>query len=226
VIPLAYDFQWGVLRPAISELWSGLWITLELAAVSLVLSLVLGLVVALLRLSPIAPLRWLAALYVWIFRSLSLYIYVIWIYFGFASAFGLNMSQLEAGILALTVMNSAYMAEIYRSALRAVDRGQHEATASLGFSRSRGFVTVILPQAWRVALPSLVNQFVDIVKDSSIVSAIGIQDLFGKTITLVNTDRASFELYSLVGIYYIVLVLALTALSATLERRLSRHLVT
>jgi His/Glu/Gln/Arg/opine family amino acid ABC transporter permease subunit len=222
---VAYTIQWDVIRPAIGELWSGLWVTLELASLSLVFSLVLGLVVALMRLSPIAPVRWFAALYVWIFRALSLYIYVLWIYFGIATAIGLNISKLESGVLALTIMNSAYMAEIYRSALRAVDRGQHEAAASLGFSRTRGFVTIVLPQAWRIALPSLVNQLVDIVKDSSIVSAIGIQDLFGVTNRLVSTDRASFELYSLVAVYYLVLVLSLTAASTLLERRLQRHLI-
>jgi His/Glu/Gln/Arg/opine family amino acid ABC transporter permease subunit len=222
---VAYAIQWDVIRPAIGELWGGLWVTLELASASLVLSLVLGLVVALLRLSPIAPVRWFAAVYVWIFRALSLYIYVLWIYFGIASEIGINISKLEAGVIALTIMNSAYMAEIYRSALRAVDRGQHEAAASLGFSRTKGFVTIVLPQAWRIALPSLVNQFVDIVKDSSIVSAIGIQDLFGVTNLLVSTDRASFELYSLVAVYYLVLVLSLTAASTLLERRLARHLI-
>jgi His/Glu/Gln/Arg/opine family amino acid ABC transporter permease subunit len=225
VIPVAYAFQWNVIRPAMGELWHGLWVTIELAVLSLVLSLALGLVIALLRLSPVAPLRWFAYVYVAVFRAISLYIYVLWIYFGIATAAGINLSPLESGVIALTVMNSAYMAEIYRSALRAVDRGQHEAVASLGFSRTRGFVTVIMPQAWRIAVPSLVNQLVDIVKDSSIVSIIGTSDLFGITNRLVSTDRAPFELYTLVAIYYLVLVLALTAASTLLERRLQRHLV-
>jgi His/Glu/Gln/Arg/opine family amino acid ABC transporter permease subunit len=225
VITFAYDFQWDVIRPAVGELWQGLWITIELSVLSVIFALALGLVIALLRLSPIAPLRWFAAAYVAVFRALSLYIYVLWIYFGIASALGINISKLTSGVIALTIMNSAYMAEIYRSALRAVDRGQHEAAASLGFSRTRGFVTIVLPQAWRIAVPSLVNQFIDIVKDSSIVSAIGIEDLFGKTLMLDSTDHASFELYTLVGMYYLVLVLILTASSTLLERRLSRHLV-
>jgi His/Glu/Gln/Arg/opine family amino acid ABC transporter permease subunit len=222
---LAYEFQWGVIRPAIGELWSALWVTIELSVLSVLFALALGLVIALLRLSPIAPLRWFAAAYVAVFRALSLYIYVLWIYFGLASAVGINISKLASGVIALTIMNSAYMAEIYRSALRGVDRGQREAAASLGFSRTRSFVTVELPQAWRIAVPSLVNQFVDIIKDSSIVSAIGIEDLFGKTIMLDSTDHASFELYSLVAMYYLALVLVLTAASTLLERRLQRHLI-
>jgi His/Glu/Gln/Arg/opine family amino acid ABC transporter permease subunit len=222
---VAYAFQWEVLRPAMGELWHGLRITLELSGLSLVFSLALGLVVALCRMSPVAPLRGAAYLYIQVFRALSLYIYVLWIYFGIAGAVGINFSPLTAGVVALTFLNSAYMAEIYRSALGAVDRGQHEAATSLGFGRVRGFSTVIFPQAMRIAVPSLVNQFVDIVKDSSIIAIIGTTDLFGVTNRMVNYYRAPFELYTLVAAFYVTIVLAISALAAMLERRLRRHLV-
>jgi His/Glu/Gln/Arg/opine family amino acid ABC transporter permease subunit len=225
VIPFAYAIQWGVIRPAIGELWHGLWITLELSLLSLVFSLALGLVVALCRMSPFRPLKAVAYLYIAVFRALSLYIYVLWIYFGIAGAIGVNFNPLTAGVLALTVMNSAYMAEIYRSALGSVDPGQREAATSLGFGRVRGFVTVIFPQGVRIAIPSLINQFVDIVKDSSIVSIIGTADLFGVTNRLVSYYRAPFELYTLVAFFYLTLVLVISALAALLERRLQRHLI-
>jgi His/Glu/Gln/Arg/opine family amino acid ABC transporter permease subunit len=225
VIPYAYTFQWDVIRPAIGELWHGLRITLELSLLSLVLSLALGLVVAMCRLSPFRPLRAVAYVYTQVFRALSLYIYVLWIYFGIAGATGVNFSPLTAGVLALTAMNSAYMAEIYRSAISAVDPGQREAAASLGFGRIRGFTTVVLPQGVRIAVPSLVNQFVDIVKDSSIISIIGTADLFGVTNRLVSYYRAPFELYTLVAFFYLTIVLVISALASTLERRLQRHTV-
>jgi His/Glu/Gln/Arg/opine family amino acid ABC transporter permease subunit len=220
----AYAFQWSVLRPAIGELWHGLRVTLELSAISLVLSLALGLVVALCRMSPIRVLSAVAYVYIQVFRALSLYIYVLWIYFGLAGAVGINLSPLTAGIVALTILNSAYMAEIYRSAIGAVEVGQREAAASLGFSRTQAFLTVVLPQATRIAAPSLVNQFVDIVKDSSIVAIIGTSDLFGVTNRLVSYYRAPFELYTLVAFFYLTIVLAISALAAILERRLRRHL--
>jgi len=132
---------------------------------------------AITRASPLRPLRWAAYGYVQVFRALSLYIYVLWIYFGIASAVGINLTPLQAGVIALTILNSAYMAEIYRSALGAVYPGQREAATSLGFGRVRGFATVVFPQAIRIAIPSLINQFVDIVKDSSIVSIIGTASL-------------------------------------------------
>ena len=98
------------------------------------------------------------------------------------------------------MLHSAYMSEIFRSALGAVDPGQREAATSLGFGRMRAFSTVIFPQAVRIAIPSLVNQFIDIVKDSSIIAIIGTTDLMGVTNQLVSFYRAPFELYTLVGV--------------------------
>jgi His/Glu/Gln/Arg/opine family amino acid ABC transporter permease subunit len=221
---VAYTFRWSVVSESFGQLLHGVRITLELSLISLVLSLGVGLVVALCRMSPIAPLRLLAYVYIQVFRAISLYIYVLWVYFGLAGATGINFSPLTAGVVALTFLNSAYMAEIYRSALGAVDRGQHEAATSLGFGRVRGFSTVIFPQAIRTAIPSLVNQFVDIVKDSSIVAIIGTMDLMGVTTQLVGFYRAPFELYTLVAFFYLTIVLVISALATVLERRLQRHL--
>jgi His/Glu/Gln/Arg/opine family amino acid ABC transporter permease subunit len=220
---VAYSFRWGIIPQVFGDFEHGLRITLELSVVSLVLSLALGLIVALCRMSPIAPLRWVAYLYTQLFRAISLYIYVLWIYFGLASTVGINLSPLTAGVIALTVLNSAYMSEIYRSALGAVDVGQHEAATSLGFTRIRGFTTVILPQAWRIALPSLVNQFVDIIKDSSIVAIIGTADLMGVTNQMVSFYRAPFELYTMVATFYLTIILIVSAAASVLERRLRRH---
>ena len=221
---VAYAFRWSVVDESFGQLLHGVRITLELSLISFVLALALGLVVALCRMAPFAPLRLLGYLYIQVFRALSLYIYVLWVYFGLAGATGINFSPITAGVVALTVLNSAYMAEIYRAALGAVDRGQHEAATSLGFGRISSFRTVILPQAVRVATPSLVNQSVDIVKDSSIVAIIGTMDLMGVTNQLVGFYRAPFELYTLVAFFYLTLVLMISAVAAGVERRLQRHL--
>lgn len=220
---LAYTFRWGIVPEVMGEFAHGVKITLELSALSLVLSLALGLVVALCRMSRFPPLRVAAYGYIQVFRAVSLYIYVLWIYFGIAGAIGVNFSPLTAGVIALTILNSAYMAEIYRSALGAVDPGQREAATSLGFGRVRGFTTVILPQAIRIGVPPLVNQFVDIVKDSSIVAIIGTTDLMGVTNQMVSYYRAPFELYTLLAGFYLTIVLSISALAAFLERRLMRH---
>jgi His/Glu/Gln/Arg/opine family amino acid ABC transporter permease subunit len=220
---VAYAFQWSIIPSAIGELGHGVKVTLYLSGLSTVLSLALGLVVALCRMSSLRLLRYGAYVYIQVFRALSLYIYVLWIYFGIAAGIGVNFSPLTAGVIALTVLNSAYMAEIYRSALDAVDPGQREAALSLGFGRRHRFFTIVFPQAFRVAFPSLVNQLVDIVKDSSIIAIIGTTDLMGVTNQLVSYYRAPFELYTLVGFFYLTIVLVISGAAALVERRLNRH---
>lgn len=222
---LAYSFRWELVPESAGALAHGLKVTLQLSAFAFVLSLALGLVVALCRLAPLRPVRAIAYVYTQIFRALSLYVYVLFLYFGIAAVFGINLGTFAAGVVALTLLNSAYMAEIYRAAIGSIDHGQREAALALGLGHTRTFVTVTLPQAGRVAVPGLVNQLVDIVKDSSIVAVIGVFDLMGTTIQLVNTRRAPFELYTVTALTYVALILLLSAAAALLERRLARHLV-
>ncbi len=179
--------------------------------------------VALCRLAPPGPVRAAAFAYVQLFRSVSLYIYILWIYFGLPLAFGLRLTPLQAGVLALTLLDSAYMAEIYRSAIRAVDRGQWEAAASLGMTPPASFFSIVLPQALRIATPSLVNQLVDIIKDSSIVAVIGASDLMYTTIRLVSTTNRPFELYTAVGAIYLAVVLIVSHLATRVEKRFRRY---
>jgi His/Glu/Gln/Arg/opine family amino acid ABC transporter permease subunit len=224
-VTVAYTFRWEIVRESAGALADGLEVTLELSALSFVLSLALGLVVALCRLAPSRILRVTAYAYTQVFRALSLYVYVLFLYFGVAAVFGLNLGTFAAGVTALTLLNSAYMAEIYRAAIGSVEHGQREAALALGLTHTRSFTNVILPQAVRVAVPGLVNQLVDIVKDSSIVAVIGVFDLMGTTIQIVNSERAPFELYTVTALTYIALILVISAAAALLERRLARHLV-
>jgi len=206
-----------------SALANGLVLTLQIAALSFVFAVLVGLLVALCRLAPFAPVRALAFGYVQLFRAISLYIYMLWIFFGIPLAFGLRLTPLQAGVISLTLLDSAYMAEIYRSAIRAVDRGQWEAADSLGMSRPTSFFSIVLPQALRIATPSLVNQLVDIIKDSSIVAVIGASDLMYTTIRLVSSTNRPFELYTTVGLIYLALVVLVSQVARRIERRLSLH---
>ncbi len=221
---VGYTFRWELVPESAGALAHGLRITLELSALSFLLSLVIGLVVALCRLAPSRLLRAVAYVYTQVFRALSLYVYVLFLYFGIAAVFGINLGTFTAGVVALTLLNSAYMAEIYRSAIQSVEPGQREAALAVGLGHTRSFASVVLPQAIRVAVPGLVNQAVDIIKDSSIVAVIGLFDLMGTTIQLVNSERAPFELYTVTALTYIALILLVSAAAALLERRLARHL--
>jgi His/Glu/Gln/Arg/opine family amino acid ABC transporter permease subunit len=198
-------------------------VTVRIALFSVVFSLALGLVVALIRMAP-GPLGVIGFVYIQVFRALSLYVYILFIYFGVAAATGLNLDPIPAGVVSLTLLNSAYMAEIYRAAIQAIDPGQREAARSLGLGGVQTFATVVFPQAWRIAIPSLVNQFTDIIKDSSVVALIGAPDLMYQTIERVSFYQRPFEFYTTVAGIYLVMVVIVAQLARRLERRLQRHL--
>ena len=221
---LSYSYDWSVIPQSIAFLVRGIGVTLRLTVLSIAFSLVLGLVVALIRMAP-GPLGVIGFVYIQVFRALSLYVYILFIYFGIAAAFQIDFDPITAGVLSLTLLNSAYMAEIYRSAIQAIDPGQREAARSLGLGTIMTFATVTFPQAWRIALPSLVNQFTDIIKDSSIVAVIGTPDLMYQTIERVSFYQRPFEFYTTVSCIYLVMVLVTAQLASRLERRLRRHLV-
>ncbi|HVD45874.1 MAG TPA: amino acid ABC transporter permease [Candidatus Limnocylindria bacterium] len=220
---LSYSYDWSVIPRSIAFFERGLLVTIRIALLSVAFSLVLGLVVALVRMVP-GPIGFIGFIYVQVFRALSLYIYILFIYFGLAAAFRIRFDPIQAGIIALTLLNSAYMAEIYRAAIQAIDPGQREAARSLGLGGIGTFTTVVFPQAWRIAIPSLVNQFTDIIKDSSVVALIGASDLMYNTIERVSFYQRPFEFYTTVGAIYLVMVVIVAQLASRLETRLRRHL--
>jgi His/Glu/Gln/Arg/opine family amino acid ABC transporter permease subunit len=220
---LTYSYDWSVIPKSIEFLARGLAVTVRLALLSVAFSLVLGLIVALVRMVP-GPIGFLGFVYVQVFRALSLYIYILFIYFGIAAAFQIDFDPITAGVISLTLLNSAYMAEIYRAAIQAIDPGQHEAARSLGLGSIATFATVTFPQAWRIALPSLVNQFTDIIKDSAIVAVIGTPDLMYQTIERVSFYQRPFEFYTAIAVVYLAMVLIVSNLAWRLEKRLQRHL--
>ena len=220
---LTYSYDWSVIPKSFEFLVRGLSVTVRIALLSVVFSLVLGLIVALVRMTP-GPIGFVGFVYVQVFRALSLYIYILFIYFGFAAAFQIDFPNITAGVISLTLLNSAYMAEIYRAAIQAIDTGQREAARSLGLGSIATFANVTFPQAWRIALPSLVNQFTDIIKDSAIVAVIGTPDLMYQTIERVSFYQRPFEFYTVVAAIYLLMVLVVSQLATRLEKRLQRHL--
>jgi His/Glu/Gln/Arg/opine family amino acid ABC transporter permease subunit len=220
---LAYSYDWSVIPKSIEFLIRGLTVTVRIALLSVACSLVLGLIVALVRMVP-GPIGLIGFVYVQVFRALSLYIYILFIYFGIAAAFQIDFDPITAGVISLTLLNSAYMAEIYRAGIQAIDPGQREAARSIGLGSIATFATVTFPQAWRIALPSLVNQFTDIIKDSAIVAVIGTPDLMYQTIERVSFYQRPFEFYTTIAAIYLAMVLIVSNLAALLEKRLQRHL--
>lgn len=224
LIVLAYKYDWSVIPGSIGLLLNGLVYSIQLSLVSAACAVVLGMIVSLFRTAPLLPVRWLAFAYTQIFRAMSPYIYILWIYFGVAIATGLNLSPFAAGVASLTFLYSAYMSEVFRSSFAAVDRGQREAAYSLGLSRPATFFAVLLPQAYRIALPALVSLTVILFKDSSLVATIGAHDLMYQTIQRVTVLNHSFELYTFTALLYIGVTTVFLRLAAVLEQHLRRHL--
>jgi len=220
---LSYSYDWSVIPQSIAFFERGLGVTVRISVLSVLFSLVLVLIVALVRMAP-GPIGLVGFLYVQVFRALSLYVYILFIYFGVAAVFHIDFDPITAGVVSLTLLNSAYMAEIYRGAIQAIDAGQREAARSLGLGSIATFATVTFPQAWRIAIPSLVNQFTDIIKDSSIVAVIGTPDLMYQTIERVSFYQRPFEFYTTVAGIYLVMVVIVAQLAWRLEKRLQRHL--
>lgn len=221
---LLYAYDWSVVLPRMGQMLQGLAFSIQIAVLALACALVLGLIVAVCRLSSFRPLSLLAFGYVQFFRALSIYIYILWVYFGLAAALNISLSPLEAAVVSLSLLNSAYMAEIYRAAIKAIDPGQREAALSLGLSPLSAFLNVTLPQAFRIAVPALMNQFADLVKDSAIVAVIGAADLMFVTIDLVSYSGRPFEFYTITALIYLTIILTISSLAGLLERRLRAHL--
>jgi His/Glu/Gln/Arg/opine family amino acid ABC transporter permease subunit len=220
---LTYTYDWSVVWKSVPFFERGLAVTLRITVFSIAFSLVLGLIVALVRMTP-GPIGMIGFAYVQVFRALSLYVYILFIYFGIAAVLHIDLDPLTAGIVALTLLNSAYMAEIYRAAILAVDSGQREAARSLGLGSVSTFATVVFPQAWRIAIPALVNQFCDIIKDTSVVALIGVSDLMFQATERNSFYQHSFEIFTAVAAIYFVLVFIVAQLAGRLEKRLQRHL--
>ena len=197
------------------------WVTLRLTAAALLMAMVGGAVVAALAMSKVRPLRWLATAYIGVVRGTPLITQIFIIYFGLTAL--VTLPAFWAGALALAFHNSAYIAEIIRSGFQAVPKGLTEASRSLGMSKAKTLRRVQAPLALRTTLPVLGNQYIIAVKDSSLVSFIGMTELFQTSRNMAATTYEPLTAYIVVAIYYLVIVLALTALVAWLEHRLSAH---
>ena len=197
----------------------GLWITLKISALALVFAVALGLVAGLGRVSANPAAFNLATTYVEIVRGTPLLVQIFIFYFFIGTV--LELSAFTAGVAALAVFTGAYVAEIVRAGIEAVPRGQMEAARSLGMTYAQAMRWVILPQALRRTLPPLAGQFINLVKDSSLVSIIAITDLTKAGREIVSSTFAPFEVWFTVALMYLALTGTLSLLVRRLERRLA-----
>ncbi|MBR5336788.1 MAG: amino acid ABC transporter permease [Lachnospiraceae bacterium] len=195
--------------------------TLELTFLSLVFASVLGLIFGLFNVSKSRVLHIIANVYISIIRGVPLIVLGFFTYFGVPLATGIKLDGLVAGVIALSLNAGAYMAEIVRGGIQSVDKGQMEAARSLGLSYGKSMRKVVLPQAIRTMIPSIINQFIITLKDTSILSVIGLPELVKQAQIIISRTFESFNTWAIVAVMYLIVITILSVVAKKVERRIS-----
>lgn len=207
------------IMDALPTLMEGLKVTLYIFAVAIVLGFLIGLVMALFRLSPIKPLQWISKIFVDAIRGTPFIVQLFFIYFGLNSLGFFSLEAEWAGIVTVAINAGAYFAEIIRAGIQSIDKGQTEAARSLGLNSKQNMRYIVLPQAFRRMLPTITNQAIISLKDTSLLSIIGIADLTQRGRVVVSATYEAFTIYLLLGVMYFIMIYLLSLLSSYLERR-------
>lgn len=211
-----------------SMLLAALGRTILLTLLSLLFAMVIGLIFALMNVSRNRVLNLIGTVYVDAVRGVPLIVLTYFIYFGIPSGIqalgfvNFRLPALQAGTIALSMNCGAYMAEIIRAGIESVDKGQMEASRSLGLSYGKSMRLVVLPQAIRTMIPSIINQFIITLKDTSILSVIGLTELTNMGRTIMGNTFKNLQTWAVVGIMYMVVIVTLSKVAKRLERRLNR----
>ena len=233
VLPLTscsgQELGWFVVSPNNIEgltnlkfLLSGLTTTIFISVVSIIISMILGFIIAIPSLAKSKFLTYINISYVEIVRAIPLLVLILWIYYGLPIMTGISFSPFVSGIIALAISESAFQAEIFRAGINSIKKAQWEAGSSLGLNFFKRLRLVILPQAIKNILPALGNQFVYVLKMSSLVSIIGIGDLTRKANELVVSTYRPLEIYTFLILEYLILILIVSFFVRKLERKLKQ----
>jgi len=222
------NWGWYVVNPSteggiinLRFLLSGLYYTILLSVTAIIISILVGLIVALPALSKNRSMRGINRFYVEMVRAIPILVLILWVYYGLPQMAGITIDVFWAGVIALAISDSAFEAEIFRAGIQSVDKGQYEASHSISLNYIDTMRFVILPQAIRRVLPALGNQLVYMLKMSSLVSVIGMQELTRKANELVVTEYRPLEVYTVLVLEYLVLILIVSAGIRWLEKRMN-----
>ncbi|MAA50805.1 MAG: amino acid ABC transporter permease [Gammaproteobacteria bacterium] len=221
------NWGWYVVNPTspagqrnLMFLIDGLYYTIALSVTAILISIIVGLLIALPGLARARPARMVNRVYVELVRAVPILVLILWVYYGLPQVADISISVFWAGVLALAISDSAFQAEIFRAGIQSIDRGQHEAAHSISLNYADKMRFVILPQAIKRILPALGNQLVYMLKMSSLVSVIGMQELTRRANELVVTEYRPLEIYTILVLEYLVLILLVSAGVRWVERRM------
>lgn len=216
-----------VLQEVYPTLLEGLGMTVQITVLSLLIAMVLGIFVCLMNISNNVVLRGIAKFYIWLIRGTPMLVQAFYFYFAMPQLIqSITGSQFRitvftASLVTLTLNAGAYISEIFRGSIESVNKGQMEAARSLGLSYAKSMQKIILPQAVRICLPSLVNQFIITLKDSTILYAIGLSEIMYHAKIYVGRTMESFATYTWVAIFFLLIVTILSFISRAVERRMN-----
>ena len=226
---LKYQFDWSVVTSGKYFDWlvSGVVVTIKLSTVSIILAFLLGLLIAVMRMSHVRPVRWFALAYLEFFRNTPLLVQIFFWYFGSYKILPqgvndwLNSTSFEfaAAVIALTIYTSAFIAEDIRSGVLSIPKEQMEAARSAGFSYLRSMQYIILPQAVRITIPPLVNQFLNLAKNSSLAMTIGVMELTYQARQVESYTFKGFEAFTAATLVYLVISVVITSLMHLYDTR-------
>ncbi len=199
-------------------MFAGAWTTIWISVIAMIVGIVLGFIAALMRMSRHLALQGIARFYIWLWRGTPLLVQLVIIYAGLPQ-FGIRLGVLESALIGLALNEGAYFAEIMRAGITSVSRGQHDAAQALGMTYSKVMRIVVLPQATRVIIPPLGNQFLGMLKTSSLVSVISMEELLRRAQQLAQVEFRVLEVYLVAAIYY----LAMTTAWGFVQRRIESH---
>lgn len=204
---------------AMPYLMEGLQVTLYIFIIAIILGFIIGLIVALLRLAPFKILNWIAKFFVDAIRGTPFIVQLFFIYFGLNSLGFFSMDNTTAGIVTVAINAGAYFSEIIRAGIQSIDRGQTEAARSLGLNATQNMRYIILPQAFRRMLPTITNQAIISLKDTSLLSVIGIADLTQEGRIQASQTFEAFTIYLTLGVIYFIVIYLLSMLASYVERK-------
>ncbi|MTH52323.1 ABC transporter permease subunit [Bacillus mangrovi] len=213
------NIDFGAISGSIPYIIGGLEVTLKLVSMSALLGFIWAIILALFKISPIRPLNWLADFYTSIFRGTPLVLQLLLIYYGLPQFIG-PIDPYWAGVAAFTLNSGAYISEVIRAGIMAVDKGQREASMALGVPYNQMMKDIILPQAFKNILPALMNEFITLTKESAIVTVIALQDVMRRAYQVGGDTYRFFEPILVAGLIYYILVMILTLAGKFVERRL------
>ena len=214
------NLDFSIIPGVMPALLAGARLTVELATIAVAIGLVIGSFVGIARVGHVRIVRLLAGAYVDFIRGTPLLVQLFLVYFGLPSLIGRPVPPFVAAIAARGINSGAYVAEIVRAGIQAIDRGQTEAARSLGLTAAQTMRYVIFPQAIRRIIPPLGNEFIALLKDSSLVSVIALEELLRKGQVVITRTFRPFEVYTVIAILYLIMTLAISKLVSWSERKL------